>query len=407
MTDLTAPSGVGRPLRSIRARRPTATIVASPICRVAFTAAIAAAVLLAVMYALTGDWSGQDLDVYRAGGSAVLHGHGLYDASFQTPTHLKFTYPPFAAAIFVPLAVLPQSTAIALWAFCTILAAGALVAVSSKAALGSRVDRRSLPYLIVFGGMLATSLSPLQDCMEQGQIGVFLVLMCITDVALSRTRWRRGILVGVAAALKMTPGLFIVYFAMTRDWKAMRASAATLAICWGAAAIVLPRDSYAYFVGGAAYDARRVGGVSDHLNESLNGLWHRVPVPNPTLLWLTSAAIVGFVGLWRASRAGDAGNRLAAAAIVGVTSDLVAPISWLHHAAWVVPAIVALMCHRRSRLTTRCAAFGIVAVLLVPLGELAGTHANAAGPLVEVYVFLLLAIVILLPFSRDDADGFT
>jgi alpha-1,2-mannosyltransferase len=374
-------------------------VVESPLCRIALAVGLVIATALALAYALTGDWTGQDLDVYRAGGSAILHGHRLYDSSFRTPTQLLFTYPPFSAAIFVPLALLPQTVAVAAWTLCIIVAAGVLVVISMRAALNISVPRRWLFQAVIFGGMIATSLAPVQDCMQEGQVGVFLALMCVADVALLRARWRRGVLIGFAAALKMTPALFIVYFAINRDWKAMRTSVITLAVCWGCAAIAFPRDSFAYFVGGAGFDSSRVGDSSDHLNESLNGLWHRVPVPAPTLLWLASAAIVAFFGLWRAKRASEHGNHLAAAVIVGLVSVLVAPVSWLHHVAWVSPAIVVLACNARHRFASIGAAIAVTALLLVPVGYFARSHVDAHGPGVETYIALILGLVAFLPFG--------
>ena len=54
-----------------------------------------------------------DLEVYRTGARVLLHGGNLYG---QLPRlgdghQLPFTYPPFAALSFIPLAVLGYSTA--------------------------------------------------------------------------------------------------------------------------------------------------------------------------------------------------------------------------------------------------------------------------------------------------------
>ena len=376
-------------------------VLDTPLCRVALTVGLVTTLALGMLYAAVGDWNGQDLDVYRAGGAAVLHGHSLYDASFRTPTKLPFTYPPFAAALFVPLCLIGQSVALALWNLLTMLAAGLLLVISFVSASNVSIARRWLPHFVVFGGVLAASLSPIQDGMYEGQVGVFLALLCAADVALPRTRWRRGILVGLAAALKMTPGLFIVYFAITRNWRAARASLFTLVVCWGFAAIVLPHDSLAYFVKGTAYDASRVGKASDHLNESLNGLWHRLPVVAPTAFWLISAGVIGMLGLWRAKRAHEMGNDLAAVVIVGLTTVLIAPVSWLHHAAWVIPAVVVLVWGGQRRAVAWAAALVVVGLLAVPVGYFVGYSASARGPLVEIYIVIFLALVLLLPLSRS------
>ena len=53
-----------------------------------------------------------DLDVYAAGGRAVLTGQSLYEDGFDARgAHLPFTYPPLAAMLFAPLSLLPHSVA--------------------------------------------------------------------------------------------------------------------------------------------------------------------------------------------------------------------------------------------------------------------------------------------------------
>jgi len=67
-----------------------------------------AIVLLAAAAALIGASHGQfkDLLVYQYAGDAVLHGRAVYGT--RDPVNdLPFTYPPFAAVLAVPLALLP------------------------------------------------------------------------------------------------------------------------------------------------------------------------------------------------------------------------------------------------------------------------------------------------------------
>ena len=397
---LPQPAGIGSKYRGL------AAACASPLCRAALWVVLVALAGLSVWYATSGPWSGMDLGIYRAGGDAVLHGDRLYDASFQASHALNFTYPPFAALLFTPLSSLSPAAALALWTWVSIIAAGALIAASFIAARRSALPRLALLYVTLAGGMAATFLSPVRYCLELGQVGIFLVIACVCDVALPRTRWPRGLLVGLAAALKMTPALFIVYFAIVRDWKALRTSVATVVACWGVTALVVPHDSWAYFVQGMAFDDRRVGLARDHLNESLNGLWHRVPVSSPTLWWLASAFLLLAFGLWRAAAASRHGNRLAAAVIVGLLSDLVAPISWLHHAIWVLPALVLLfVANRPRRLVALGAAAIALEILLIPQEIFVGLHFATRGPLVEVYVVMFVAFVMLLPIRSTLAPG--
>ena len=69
-----------------------------------------------------------DLDVYRLAGSVLLSGGDFYDL----PGPLQFLYPPFAAVLAVPLALLPQTAVQLGWT-----AAGglALVAVLHRSGL--------------------------------------------------------------------------------------------------------------------------------------------------------------------------------------------------------------------------------------------------------------------------------
>ena len=60
-----------------------------------------------------------------------------------------------------------------------------------------------------------------------GQVNSLLMLACLAD--LFRPRHGRlarlippGTLVGVATAIKLTPGLFICYFVVTRQWRLAR-----------------------------------------------------------------------------------------------------------------------------------------------------------------------------------------
>ena len=60
---------------------------------------------VAVWYGIGGrafdTWDFRDFDVYRAGAAAVLNNHPLYSAH-PVGSDLLFTYPPFAALVFVP-----------------------------------------------------------------------------------------------------------------------------------------------------------------------------------------------------------------------------------------------------------------------------------------------------------------
>jgi alpha-1,2-mannosyltransferase len=94
---------------------------------VAVLALVAAA---AVAGALRGGF--KDLIVYQYGGRAVLEGLAVY-VQDDPVTGLQFTYPPFAAVMMVPLALLPEWLAAALWTGASMGALAGVVVVVRRA----------------------------------------------------------------------------------------------------------------------------------------------------------------------------------------------------------------------------------------------------------------------------------
>ena len=128
----------------------------------------------AVAGALRGGFT--DLFVYRYGGRAVLDGLPLYE-SRDPVTGLHFTYPPFAAVVMVPLALLPTWLAAALWTGASVAAIAAVVVVVRRA-----LDRPAPGWLValVTGGALA--LEPVWQNLTFGQANLFLMLAVLVDL---------------------------------------------------------------------------------------------------------------------------------------------------------------------------------------------------------------------------------
>ena len=52
-----------------------------------------------------------DVEVYREAGVSILTGRPVYAALTEAPQLLPFTYPPFAALLAIPLALMPFGAA--------------------------------------------------------------------------------------------------------------------------------------------------------------------------------------------------------------------------------------------------------------------------------------------------------
>jgi len=340
-----------------------------------------------------------DLGVYRAGGSAVLHGRALYGAAFGAHTGtlpLPFTYPPFSAIAFVVLAVMPWALAAVLW---FLVSVGSLVYIvrESFAPFLRRLDRRrSLLALAFIAGVLSWTV-PVRDTFWYGQINLILAALVLTDCL--RAQKRKGVLVGLATALKLTPGLFIAYFIVTRQKAAAIRSLVTVVACWGGAALLLPGASKQYWLHDA-FNISRPGSPANFRNQTLDGLFFREHWPH--WLWIPLVVLVAAFGLWRARDAHRRGNELAAIVLVGLTTLLVAPISWLHTEVWFIAALGVIWGdgnHHRRVIAARTV-FVLLLVRLPMLGDKLERHFPIpllGGLLDNAYVYLLLALLILLP----------
>ncbi|HEV7962087.1 MAG TPA: glycosyltransferase 87 family protein, partial [Actinoplanes sp.] len=128
-----------------------------------------------------------DLDVYRSGGQAVIHGVPVYGFMTQPPQLLPFTYPPFAVLLAVPLALISWTAA--QWLWIALIFVAMTVAVRYAFAALLRRSGRWAPLLVGVLVAACTYPMPLRDQIRFGQVDIFLVAMCVADCAPGRTRW--------------------------------------------------------------------------------------------------------------------------------------------------------------------------------------------------------------------------
>ena len=309
---------------------------------ISLAAAVLAVVAVGALHWLR--WSGVnsggwvDLEVYLRGAQAIVTRAPLYE---QQAGVLPFTYSPFAAVAFTPLHLLSSTGA--RWAFTLGSLVSYLVAVG---AVGwrLRLPRRHLA-LVAFAGM---ALEPFVRTMLLGQVNLYLMAAVVVDCLVMRSS-HRGWLVGLAAGIKVVPGVFVLYFVLQRDWRsALRATCGFL-VTVGVGAVVAPQDSLRYWSGGL-FGISHWGPVAvvDGKNQSLIGQLARIS-HNPSPLMVTALVLsasglaLGFAAARRQLRIGDDVAALTAVAIGGL---LASPLSWTHHWVWGVPAIMVLVSRR-------------------------------------------------------------
>lgn len=283
-----------------------------------------------------------DLDVYRLAGRVLLDGGDFY----QLPGALQFLYPPFAALLAAPLALLPVSLVQLGWTV-----AGALMIVAVLHRWGQTGWRLSLWSTAVVYAVL-----PVSQTLAFGQLGILLVALVALDLAPGpralpgRRLLPEGVLTGVAATLKLTPMIFVLYLLAVRRWRA----ALTATICAGAltvlAAIVLPHESLDFWTRLAHGDTGLGHSLIYYTNQSVYADFVRAfrLAPIGSALGLLACAVVVALGVWAAAVWHRAGQIRFAVALCGVASLLASPVSWLHHFVWVVPLAFSLV-ELRSR----------------------------------------------------------
>jgi alpha-1,2-mannosyltransferase len=189
----------------------------------------------------------------------------------------------------------------------------------------------------------AMALDPVYETLFLGQINLILLALMLTDVwRVSRGR-SAGIGVGIAAAIKLTPAIFIVFFLLARRIRAACIAAATFVGCGLIGLLVAPRASEMYWEH-LSHDTSRVGALYIS-NQSPYGAVVRIAggAAHVGLWYLAIPLAFAAIGLPAAAILARRGDWLGATAATGTTGLLVSPISWAHHWVWILPALVLLL----------------------------------------------------------------
>jgi alpha-1,2-mannosyltransferase len=308
-----------------------------------------------------------DLHVYLGGAAAIDHPGTLYSYVYadQTPDFpLPFTYPPFAAVIFYPLHLLPFGLVAFLWQVATMVALYGAIRISQRL-LGFSADQAADQRAAMLWTAVCMWIEPLRSTFDYGQINVFLMLGVLWAVSTTRW-WLSGLLVGVAAGIKLTPAISGLYFAGARRWREVVCSAVAFAATVGVSVLVVG-DQARYYFTDLLGDARRVGPVATSFNQSWRGAISRILGHDAGFgpLVLAAIAVTAAVAVlaWRAL---DGSDRLGRLLVVELFGLLFSPISWTHHWVWLVPLMIwAIHGPLRERLGARIVGWGWLALTLI------------------------------------------
>ena len=281
-------------------------------------------------------WTQIDTAVYRDGGIAVRNQPALLYALRLGPAKLPFIYTPFAALLLAA----GSGASFATWQIgLTVLTIG-LLPVVTYLSLGLAGRPAGLARAVAAFAIAAVCLwlEPVAMTLFFGQINLVLLALVVGDLALPDRIRGKGIGIGLAAGIKLTPLIFIPYLLFTRRVRAAAVSALTFAVTVGLGFALLPHAS-------AVFWREQFAQLSRHFhldNQSLNGVMLRLTGDGPDAhaYWLVAAVVVGIAGLATSMLASRHGHELLGLVACAATSLLVSPISWSHHYVYVVPALV-------------------------------------------------------------------
>lgn len=283
-----------------------------------------------------------DLEVYRLAGRTLLEGGDPY----HLPGSLPFLYPPFAALLAVPLALLPLAVVEVAW---TIAGVIAVLAVLHRFGLsGARLS--------LVGAAVIFIAEPVNQTLSFGQVGIFLAALVILDLVPGprllpgRRLLPPGVLTALAAAVKLTPAIFWLFLlgagrkGLDAPRRAGLISVGTAAAVTLVTAIIVPRTSLDFWGRLARGDTGLGNSYVYFTNQSVMADVVRVlGLGRPSeLLALGACALVALLGAWVGLLWQRRGMTGFGVALCGLAGLLASPVSWSHHFVWIVPLALCL-----------------------------------------------------------------
>jgi alpha-1,2-mannosyltransferase len=316
-------------------------------------------------------------------------------------TPYGFTYPPFAGLMMAPMAYLPFGAVVAIAVTATVLTTALLVWWLA----GPLIERLGRPAWFGFGVVvcLAIAFEPVRETITFGQVNTLLLALVAGDLLFGVAQGRRwaGAGIGLAVAIKLTPGVFILYLLITRRWRAAATASGTAAAATLLAGALFPDQSREFWTS-ALWDTNRVGVLSYLSNQSERGFLARLPLGTyEAKVWIVCVLATLAYWAWRVRREPD--DIVGGLALTGLLGCLISPVTWIHHWVWVLPAII-----RCVSVAERRPLYLGASAYLVMTSHLAWLWEKRPRPPVEliganVYVWFGLALLIWTPVGTRSA----
>ena len=279
-----------------------------------------------------------DLQVYVYAVKDMLAGRDIFATT--TPFwNLYFIYPPIAAILMTPLVFGP-------YLFWQVVWTGGLVWAQQSVLKRCGAPRGWKLGLIGIAVLLAVE--PIRTTLGYGQVNTILMALVVADLLPDapgeRRRIPQGTLIGLAAAIKLTPALFVIFAFLIGKARVAITAMISFAVFTGIGAILLFRETLVFFGGLSGGDTRTASPLYTG-NQSLLGVFFRLGDSSrvTALVGLAVSAILAVLGCLVAAHWWRQDEKVFAVALVGLTTCLASPLSWTHHYVWILPMAMAVL----------------------------------------------------------------
>ena len=267
--------------------------------------------------AVAGNTLGYDFRAYHQAAVRLISGQPLYDTSFQAAGGFGlFYYPPTFAPLILLFGWLAESTAV--WTWTALLVAACVVGVAVLPV--TRVVRW---WIVLLAGLSW----PFVYAVKLGQVGPILFLLFAVGWRWLQVPVGAGIGIGLGTAIKLQPGLLLVWAVLTRRWMTALVGIAVLAVLAVVATVLAGTPAWSDFV-------QLIGQVSNPITTLHNVTPGAVAYQLGATLevatviqWLSVAATLAVVVAAARWATAEASYLVAV-----VASQLISPILWDHYA---------------------------------------------------------------------------
>ncbi|MGH2476766.1 MAG: glycosyltransferase family 87 protein, partial [Candidatus Limnocylindrales bacterium] len=334
---------------------------------------------LAATLAVAGDTLGFDFRAYHQAAVRLVDGQPLYDMTYsQTGGFGLFYYPPTFAPILLLFAFMTESTATWVW-----IASSIGVFLIGVAVLPAS---RTVRWWIL---LLAGWSFPFVYAVKLGQVGPILFGLFAIGWRWLDEPLRLGASGAIGAAIKLQPGLVLVWALLTRRFRAVVIGAVVLAILAVTATLLAGAGAWPDFLTLLRTVSEPI--TTEH-NFTPGAVAYQLGLSAGTASIVQVVSTVAVVVLFLASIrwATDEASYLVAV----IASQLVSPILWDHYAMLLLLPVAYLLSAGR---------WWALAIPLVTAWPLVGLTPPVAYPV--VFWFTLIAVLLVGWAARDPRQN--